>query len=201
MLGLEGLKHNHKRIHAEEEIQVRKGKKRYQTVAPRIRTPTMPNVRWSIDFVAVAMADGRRFRCLIVVDDFSRESPVIFVDRSISGHKVAQILDGLGGSRGLPETIVCDNGPGFTTSSLDWWASERGVRLAYIMPGKSVENEYIKSFNGKFRDECLNENWFTSLQDAKEKIEDWRIDYNRKRPHSLLVNNTPEESLKGFAEF
>lgn len=206
MLRREGFKDNHKRIeriYSEEGLQVRKRKKRRQIAAPRIvmPTPTKPNIRWSMDFVSDSLADGRRFRSLTVVDDFSRESPVIFVDRSIPGSKVAQILDGLGGTRGLPESIVCDNGPEFISSALDWWANERGVKIVHIRPGKPVENAFIESFNGKFRDECLNENWFTSLQDAKEKIEEWRKDYNRYRPHSSLGNKSPEEFLLGFAEF
>lgn len=206
MLRREGFKDNHKkieRIYREEGLQVRKRKTRRQVAAPRIvmPKPERPNVRWSMDFVSDSLADGRRIRCLTVVDDFSRESPIIFVERSIPGYRVAQILDALGGSRGLPKTIVCDNGPEFISSSLDRWANERGVTLSHIRPGKPVENAFIESFNGKFRDECLNENWFTSLNDAKEKIEKWRIDYNRNRPHSSLGNKSPEEFLKGFAEF
>jgi putative transposase len=206
MLRREGFKINHKRverIYAEEGLQVKKRKKRRQTAALRvvIPAPTRPNKRWSIDFVSDSLSDGRKFRCLTIVDDFSRESPMIFVERSIPGHRVAHVLDGLSGSGGLPETIVCDNGPEFTGASLDWWAHERGVKLAFIRPGKPVENAFIESFNGKFRDECLNENWFVSLQDAKEKIETWRRDYNKNRPHSSLGNKSPEEFLKGFAEF
>lgn len=206
MLRREGFKDNHKkieRIYAEEGLQVRKRKTRRQIAAPRIvmPKPNKPNVRWSMDFVSDALFDGRRIRCLTVVDDFSRECPVIFVERSIPGHKVAQVLDGLGGSRGLPDTIVCDNGPEFISSSLDRWANERGVTISHISPGRPVENAFIESFNGKFRDECLNENWFTSLNDAKEKIEIWRRDYNRNRPHSSLGDKTPEEFLEGFAEF
>jgi putative transposase len=206
MLRREGIKDNHKRIeriYSEEGLQVKKRKKRRQTAALRvvIPTPTQPNKRWSIDFVSDSLSDGRKFRCLTIVDDFSRESPLVHVDRSIPGHRVAQILDELGGGRGLPETIVCDNGPEFTSASLDWWANERGVKLAFIRPGKPVENAFIESFNGKFRDECLNENWFVSLDDAKEKIEAWRKDYNRNRPHSSLGNKTPYEFLRGFEEF
>lgn len=201
MLRREGFKVNHKRverIYAEEGLQVKKRKKRRQTAALRvvIPAPTEPNKRWSMDFVSDALADGRRFRCLTIVDDFSRESPHIFVDRSIPGHRVAQILDGLGGARGLPDTIVCDNGPEFAGSALDWWAHERGVKIAFIRPGKPVENAFIESFNGKFRDECLNEHWFTSLADAQEKIEAWRRDYNRNRPHSSLGNLSPEEFMR-----
>lgn len=201
-----GIKDNHKRIeriYREEGLQVRKRKKRRQTAAPRIvmPTPTRPNERWSIDFVSDALADGRRFRCLTIIDDFSRESVLIHIDRSIPGNQVAQILDDLSGGRKLPEVIVCDNGPEFTSTSMDWWATERGVKLAFIHPGRPTENAFIESFNGKFRDECLNENWFTSLKDAQEKIERWRHEYNRERPHSSLQGKSPEEFLKGFAEF
>lgn len=206
LLRREGFTDNHKRIeriYAEEGLQVRKRKKRRQTAAPRIAipTPTTPNKRWSMDFVSDALYDGRRFRCLTVIDDFSRECPIIVVDTSLPGHRVAQVLDGIGGSRGLPEIIVCDNGPEFTSQALDWWANERSVKLAFINPGKPVENAFIESFNGKFREECLNEHWFTSLRDAQEKIEAWRRDYNRNRPHSSLGNKTPEEFLRGFKEF
>jgi len=205
MLRREGIKVNHKRverIYAEEGLQVRKRKKRRQTAALRIviPTPTQPNKRWSMDFVSDTLADGRRFRCFTIVDDFSRESPEIFVDKSIPGHRVAQVLDGLGGARGLPEAIVCDNGPEFAGSALDWWAHERGVKIIFIRPGKPVENAFIESFNGKLRDECLNENWFTSLKDAQEKIETWRRDYNRNRPHSSLGNLSPEEFLRRHQE-
>ena len=201
MLRREGHKVNHKRverIYAEEGLQVKKRKKKRQTAAVRVAIPTpeKPNVRWSMDFVSDALSDGRKFRCLTVVDDYSRESPVIEVDTSLPGHRVAQILDGLGGSRGLPDVIVCDNGPEFSGGALDWWAHERGVKLAFIRPGKPVENAFIESFNGKFRDECLNENWFVSLKDAQEKIETWRRDYNKNRPHSSLGNLSPEEFLR-----
>lgn len=202
MLRREGFKINHKRverIYAEEGLQVRKRKKRRQTAAPRvvIPAPTKPNERWSMDFVSDALYDGRKFRCLTVVDDLSRECPMIVVDFSLPGHRVAQEL----GGTGLPAVIVCDNGPEFTGSAMDRWAHARGIKLAFIRPGKPVENAFIESFNGKFRDECLNENWFTSLRDAQEKIEAWRRDYNRNRPHSSLGNKSPEEFLKGFAEF
>ncbi len=207
MLRREGFKVNHKRverIYAEEGLQVKKRKRRRQTAALRIviPTPTQPNKRWSMDFVSDTLSDGRKFRCFTIVDDFSRESLEIFVEKSIPGHRVAQILDSLGGARGLPDTIVCDNGPEFAGSALDWWAHERGVKLAFIRPGKPVENAFIESFNGKFRDECLNESWFVSLKDAKEKIEIWRRDYNLHRPHSSLGNLSPEEFMRRYqAEF
>lgn len=201
LLRREGHIVNHKRverIYAEEGLQLKKRKKRRQTATLRvvIPTPTGPNQRWSMDFVSDCLAHGRKFRCLTIVDDFSRESPAIVVDTSLPGQRVTGILDYLGGTRGLPDTITCDNGPEFSGIALDRWAHERGVKIAFIRPGKPVENAFIESFNGKFRDECLNENWFTSLEDAQEKIETWRRDYNSKRPHSSLGNLTPDEFMR-----
>ena len=201
MLKREGFKVNHKRverIYAEEGLQVKKRKKRRSAAALRvvIPAPRKPNERWSMDFVSDCTAAGRRFRCFTIVDDFSRESPAIAVDTSMPGQRVTGVLDSLAMMRGgLPGTIVCDNGPEFSGIALDRWAHERGVKICFIRPGKPVENAFIESFNGKFRDECLNENWFTSLEDAQEKIEKWRLDYNRNRPHSSLGNLTPNEFL------
>ena len=201
LLKREGFKVNHKRverIYREEGLQVKKRRKRRQTAALRlaIPPPTGPNQRWSMDFVSDCIATGRKFRCLTIVDDFSRECPGIMVDTSLPGQRVTGVLDYLGGTRGLPDTIVCDNGPEFSGIALDRWAHERGVKIAFIQPGKPVQNAYIESFNGKFRDECLNEHWFTSLEDAQEKIETWRRDYNSHRPHSSLGNLTPDEFMR-----
>ena len=149
-----------------------------------------------MDFVADALATGRKFRTLNIVDDFTRECPAIEVDTSLPGLRVTRLLDGLAQTRGLPEIIVMDNGPEFAGKALDAWAYQHGVQLHFIRPGKPVENAYIESFNGKFRDECLNENWFIDLGDARIKIESWRIDYNQSRPHSSLGNLTPEEFAK-----
>ena len=139
------------------------------------------------------MATGRRFRTLNVVDDFTRECLAIEVDTSLSGLRVARVLQRLIDLRGLPGLIVSDNGSEFTSKALDSWAYQRDVGLQFIRPGKPVENAYIESFNGKLRDECLNENWFTDLEDARSKIEAWRRDYNEVRPHSSLDNRTPME--------
>lgn len=201
LLKREGFKVNHKkveRIYREEGLQLKKRKKKRQTSALRIviPTPEKPNERWSMDFVSDCIANGRKFRCLTIVDDFSRESPAIVVDTSLPGQRVTGILDYLAGTRGLPETIVCDNGPEFSGITLDRWAHSRGVKIAFIRPGRPVENAFIESFNGKFRDECLNENWFISLKDAQEKIEAWRRDYNSARPHSSLGNLTPDEFMR-----
>lgn len=203
LLRREGKIVNHKRverIYREEGLSLRKRKKKRSTAALRIvlPTPTEPNKRWSMDFVADQLSDGRRFRSLTIVDDCTRESPAIEVDTSLTGKRVTRVLDRLAVTRGLPNAIVVDNGPEFAGSDLDSWCHEKKVQLCFIHPGKPVENAYIESFNGKFRDECLNENWFTSLKDAQEKIEAWRKDYNRNRPHSSLGNLSPEEFVKRF---
>ena len=130
------------------------------------------------------------------MDDCTRECPAIEVDFSLPGERVARVLDRLAQTRGLPRAIVCDNGPEFAGQTLDEWAHARGVVLDFIEPGKPVQNAFIESFNGTFRDECLNENWFVSLRDAQGVIEAWRLDYETVRPHSGLHGLTPKE----FAE-
>ena len=133
-----------------------------------------------------------------VVDDYTRESPGILVGRSITGESVVAFFDQLADIRLLPETIVCDNGPEFTGTVLDKWAYRRQIKLSFIQPGKPVQNAFIESFNGKFRDECLNENLFYDLNDAQMKIEDWRIDYNEYRPHRSLDQQTPLEFVENY---
>jgi putative transposase len=198
MLRREGFLVNHKRIYRlyqAESLAVWRKHRRRITAGLRTVLPsaTAANQRWSMDFVADALATGRRFRTLTIVDDFTRECPAIEVDTSLPGVRVTRLLDRLAATHRLPELIVVDNGPEFAGKALDVWAYRHGVRLHFIRPGKPVENAYIESFNGKFRDECLNENWFVDLEDAKIKIETWRLDYNRVRPHSCLGNLTPEE--------
>ncbi len=164
--------------------------------------PLVPNERWSMDFQHDLLATGQRFRSLNIVDDFSRECPAIEVDTSLPGTRVVRVLDRLAETRGLPLEIVLDNGPEMISKALDEWAYRNGVRLNFIEPGKPTQNAFIESFNGRFRDECLNENWFLDLGDAREIIEAWRIDYNTSRPHSSLGYATPEEfasSLQGHA--
>ena len=148
---------------------------------------------------ADALNDGRRFRSLNIVDDYNRRCLAAEVDTSIPGGRVVCVLERLRELEGLPEIIVMDNGPEFAGQTLDAWAYLRGVELRFIEPGKPIQNAFVESFNGKFRDECLNEHWFVSLQDAKEKIEAWRRDYNEVRPHSALGNRTPEEFTGGGA--
>ncbi len=146
-----------------------------------------------MDFVSDALFNGKRFRALTVVDDFSRECVSILVDQGIKEKDVAGTLGFLKLVRGLPERIRVDNGPEFISKDLDKWAYQNGVTLAYSRPGKPIDNAHIESFNGSFRDECLNAHWFLSLEDARAKIEAWRIEYNDFRPHSSLGNMTPAE--------
>jgi putative transposase len=155
--------------------------------------PEQPNYAWSMDFVHDGLADGRRIRCLNIVDDFTKESLVIEVDTSISGLRVARVLDRIAECRPLPKMIRVDHGPEFTSLALDAWAHARGVKLAFTQPGKPTQNAYIESFNGRFRDECLNDQWFSTLYEARVLIEIWRLDYNANRPHSALGYLPPAE--------
>jgi putative transposase len=152
-----------------------------------------------MDFVTDTLSDGRGIRTLNIVDDFTRECRAIEVDTSLPGLRVARVLERLGVEEKLPKTIVVDNGPEFSGRLLDAWAYQRGVKLHFIQPGKPIQNAFVESFNGKFRDECLNEHWFTSLNDARERIETWRRDYNSTRPHKSLGQLTPEEYARRFA--
>jgi len=183
------------RVYQQEHLQV--GKRPRKRVVSQQRLPLAlpggPNERWSMDFMTDSLATGRRFRVLNVVDDFTRECLRIEVDTSLGGERVGRVLEELRWLRGGPQVIVVDHGPEFTSQALDRWAYRRGVKLHFIDPGKPEQNAYVESFNGKFRDECLNEHWFANLREAREKIEDWRQDYNRRRPHSALGYRTPEE--------
>ena len=146
-----------------------------------------------MDFTQDSLATGRQFRTLNVIDSFTRECLVIEVDHSLPGGRVVRVLQVLTELHGVPEVIRIDNGTEFTSHVVDAWAYEHGVKLDFIRRGKPTENAHIESFNGKFRDECLNEHWFLNLDDAKEKIEAYRVDYNEVRPHSSLDNLTPIE--------
>lgn len=156
-------------------------------------SPQRPNQRWSMDFVTDSIVAGRHFRALAIVDDYSRECPAIEVDTSLGGTRVVGVLERLSETRGLPEAITMDNGPEFAGRALDEWAYRKGVKLNFIRPGKPIENAYAESFIGRLRDECLNENWFINLKQARDIIETWRIDYNEVRPHSSLNDRTPME--------
>lgn len=198
LLRRDGILVNHKRIYRlyrEQDLSVRRKKRKRLVGARRGRPalPTRPNERWSMDFMLDALACGRRFRTLNIVDDFSRECPAIEVDTSLSGSRVTRVLERLRETRGLPKRIVVDNGPEFIGKALDAWAHRCGVEIHFIRPGKPVENCYVESFNGRFREECLNENWFLDMEDARSAIETWRVDYNDVRPHSSLGDLPPAE--------
>ena len=196
VLAREGVKMNQKkfrRIYRDLKLslKIRKGRKIRAMPRAPIQPPTGPSQRWSMDFVSDAIGpSGRRFRILTVVDDFTRECVLLYADFSIPGFAVTRALDTVGV---LPKVFNIDNGSEFTGKAMDGWAFEKGIKLDFIRPGKPNENAFIESFNGKLRNECLNENWFTSLEDVRRTIEAWRIDYNENRPHSSLGGLTPRE--------
>ena len=205
LLRREGFRVNHKRVYRlyrEENLLVRRKKRKKVAASPResLPSPTQPNERWSMDFTSDSLMDGRTIRTFNVVDDYSRLCVAIEVDTSIGGARVGRVLDRAGARYGWPKVIVCDNGPEFTGRALDQWAFERGIRLHFIQPGKPVQNAFVESFNGKYREECLSENWFVSLGHAREVIEGWRLDYNEVRPHESLGRKTPVEFLEGQRE-
>jgi putative transposase len=183
-------------------VNTRKRKKRQGIAVPRIPLdqPCDPNEIWSMDSVFDAMSKGKRIKCLTIVDDYFRGAVDILIDRGISGHYVARRLSEIGRFRGLPLTIRTDRGPEFADNSLDQWATQHGMQTRLIQPGKPTDNPFIESFNGSLRDECLNTNWFMSLEDAKEKIETWRQYYNYFRPHSSLADVPPALFAKQFNE-
>ncbi len=197
---------NHKRVermYREEGLQLsrKKGKKRgvnNRAVAPFV--PGEPNERWSMDFMSDSLCDGRKFRVLTVVDDFTRECVAIEVDSGITGERVIRTLGWLKETRGLPGMIVTDNGPEFTSKAMLAWSKPAGVKLHFIDPGRPVQNAFIESFNGKLRDECLNQYWFVSLEEARRIIKSWRMDYNTTRPHSSLGYMTPEAYRTAFEQ-
>ena len=158
--------------------------------------PQGRNQRWSLDFVSDGLSDGRRFRVLAVVDDFTRECLCLVADTSLSGKRVARELDAIIAIRGRPSMIVSHNGTEFTSTAMLAWQLETGVGWHYIQPGKPQQNGFIESFNGRFRDELLNETLFSSLGEARRIIEDWRIDHNGDRPHTSLNGLTPNEFAK-----
>jgi len=198
LLRREGVRANHKRIYRlyrAAELSVRKRRRRKGVMVDRqaLCVPTAPNEIWSIDFVMDALANGRRIKCLTIVDDFTRECLDIAVDYGISGVYVARVLEAVGQFRGLPRAIRTDQGPEFTSRALDRWAYGCGVDLKLIAAGKPTQNAYIESFNGKFRDECLNDHYFNNLAYARTVIGAWRRDYNEARPHSAIGRIPPAE--------
>ena len=198
LLAREGWKINHKRVlrvYQEERLQV-KQRRRKATRQARAEKPVAAqraNQRWALDFVSDQLANGRRFRLLTVVDVFTRECLAVEVDTSLTGQRVTRVLERLQAVRGRPEGLRTDNGPEFAGHALDNWAYAQGVKLDFIEPGKPMQNGHVESFNGKIRDECLNEHWFSDLEEVRQIVEQWRQDYNEQRPHSALGNQTPRE--------
>ena len=204
MLQREGWKVNHKRVYRlykMEGLMMRpKNPRRHVASRNRIERPkaTAPNETWSMDFVSDELYDGRRIRLFTLVDNFTRESLAIEVDRSLGAGRVVEVLQRVAASRGLPTSIRVDNGTEFTSKRLDQWAYLNGVELDFIRPGKPTENAFIESFNGRLRQECLNECWFLSLEDARERVEAWRYHYNHDRPHRAHGGLAPAEFVRSI---
>lgn len=198
LLRREGIMLNHKklfRLYREERLVVRRrgGRKRALGMRAPMTLPQGPNQRWSLDFVSDVLADGRRFRVLVVVDDFTRECLALVVDTSLSGRRVVRELNYIVERRGAPLLVVSDNGTELTSHVVLSWRQDRGVGWHYIAPGKPVQNAFVESLNGRLRDECLNEHVFQGLPAARRIIEAWRADYNAHRPHTSLRGLTPNE--------
>ncbi len=197
---------NHKRVerlYRKEGLALRRRRKKNRFTGDRFPMPRPDhlNQQWAMDFIHDRLFNGRSIRCLAVIDIASRCSPLIHADHSITAKDVTRVLDSLRLHRSLPDTITVDNGPEFRSKEMQRWAQERGVNLHYIEPGKPMQNGFIESFLGKFRNECLNEEWFTSLAHARRRIKDWQQEYNAERPHSALGGQTPHEvELKLFKE-
>ena len=190
------------RLYRHARLQVRRRKRKKVPIGERqpLLRPNAANQVWSMDFVFDRSADGRVLKCLVVVDDATHESVVIEVERAISGQAVVRVLERLAMSRGLPQVIRTDNGKEFCGRAMLEWAHRRGVALRLIEPGKPNQNAYVESFNGRFRDECLNEHWFTSLLHARAVIETWRREYNEERPKKALGGLTPAAYAKHLEE-
>ena len=196
LLRREGWHVNHKRVYRLYRLEglslrLKTRKKRVSGVRAVQPAPTAPNQRWSMDFMSDSLYDGRRFRVLTLVDNMSRESPVIAVERSFSGERVAGILDQVAQRIGLPKAIQVDNGPEFSSKGLDEWAARNKVKLIFSRPGTPPDNPYIEAFNGRLRAECLDQHWFASQEHARKTIEAWWREYNTERPHTALNNQAP----------
>ena len=203
LLRREGWLINRKRTyrvyHAAGLMVRRRKRKRIAGVERHVKMVALaPNQSWSMDFVSDGFVDGRRLRCLNIVDDFTKECLAIEVDTSLPGRRVVSVLERLAESRGLPQSVTVDNGPEFVSKALDEWAYRQQLHLRFIEPGKPQQNAYIESFNGKFRDECLNEHWFLSMRHARQVIAAWRQEYNDERPHSSLGYLTPNKFAESF---
>ena len=204
-LGQAGEKVNYKRVdrlYCEARLQIRRRKRKKVPIGDRqpLERPAQANEVWSMDFVFDRTVDSRVIKCLTIVDDATHETVAIETERAISGHGVVRVLERLALSRGLPKAIRTDNGKEFCGRAMGEWAHERGVLLRLIEPGKPNQNAYIESFNGRLRDECLNEHWFTHLLHARTVIELWRREYNEERPKTALGGLTPAGYAKQLAE-
>ena len=207
LLKREGWQVGHKlvyRLYIEEGLQMRsKRPRRHKSSQVRRERSqaTRINENWSMDFMADQLFDGCRFRLLTIVDNFSRESLAIRVGQRLTGDDVVAVLEKVHEQRGaVPRSIRVDNGPEFISKSLDWWAYFNEVKLDFSRPGKPTDNAFIESFNGRVRQECLNQNWFLSLDDAQQQLDEWREDYNYRRPHSSLDGRPPREFAKIFGQ-
>ena len=194
----EGWRVNHKRVerlYKAEGLALRRKKRGKKIVRERrkIASVTQPNRHWAMDFIQDSLWNGRQIRCLTIIDCGSRYSPAIEVGFSLTSSHVIAALNRLALTHGLPETITLDNGSEFTSDAFKKWAKDRNIDLHFIQPGKPMQNGFAESFNGTFRHECLDSHWFTSLADAKKRIENWRQQYNAERPHSSIQDRTPEE--------
>jgi putative transposase len=197
LLRREGWRVNHKRIYRlyrEEGLGIRVKRRKKLASVPRLLPPPparRPQERWSLDFLSDNLAAGRCFRVLTIVDTVSRVSPAIEVGVSLTGERVVTVLERLRRTIGRPERIAIDNGPEFISKALDAWAYRNGVQLEFSRPGKPTDNAFAESFNGRFRDECLNQHWFASVEEVRQTAEAWRIEYNTERPHRALGQQTP----------
>ncbi len=205
ILRREGWRVNPKRIYrlyTEDGLTVRT--KVRKKLARRSRVPMpkaiRPNQKWSMDFMSAKLIDGRWFRVLTVIDQFTRECLALVADSALNGHRVALALSQVVAERGVPESITVDNGSEFASKAMDAWSYQYGVHLEFIRPGKPIDNGYIESFNGRLRDECLNVETFFDLSDVREKLERWRQDYNQVRPHSSLGDRAPGEFARSWRQ-
>ena len=198
LLRREGFIVNHKRVerlYRREKLSLRRKSYKKLRSSLRVALPvaSIRNEAWSMDFVSDSLDNGRRFRALTIIDNHTKEVPWIEIGFSLTGIHISRLLTRLAQTHGKPRAITVDNGPEFISKALAIWARENAVKLDFIEKGKPTQNAFIESFNGKFRDECLNQTIFFTINDAKEKIELWRKEYNEERPHSALQGMTPNE--------
>jgi putative transposase len=195
-------KHLVYRLYKEEGLALKKRpQKRRKAVRHREERfkPTAPDQAWSLDFIADQLQDGRQFRSLTIVDVFTRESPAIEVGQSLRGEDVVRTLNRLKHEGRTPKLLFCDNGSEFSGQAMDLWAYQNGTKIDFSRPGKPTDNAFVETFNGTFRDECLNVHWFETLVEAKQLIEGWRKEYNESRPHRALDDKTPSEFASQYA--